>query len=849
MKTDVIRKHVLAVAVMLALIPVAATAQSTSSGEPGPQAPGSTNGSDQGKASQSKQEQNKSDHNKAVNLDETVVTASPGALTKMGSSVSVSSLEADQISNSGLQNAADILRNIPGIRAESSGGDGNANISVRGLPVASGGGKYVQFQVDGMPVLEFGDISFATPDTFLRPDYNIDHVEVVRGGSSSVFASNAPGAVINFITKTGEQQGGDIGITTGLNYDAKRLDFDYGQPISDTTRFHIGGYLRDGTGQKDVGYDAQKGGQLMGNVTHDIDGGFLRLNFQLLDDKSPVYLPVPLSITGSNSNPSVNSLPGFNIQSGALQSPYFLHDLAVGANGDRIFTNISDGYHSKVAAIGGLGEFSLGDGWKLDEQFRIANNSGDFVGPYPGSVQTAASAAQALGGTGATLAYATGPKAGQAVNAANVGGNGLVSNTLLFNVSLPNMNNATNNLTLKRSFDTNNGPLNLLFGYYHSDQTIEQDWHWNQYLETVQGKDAVLLNVYNAAGQAVTQNGLVAYGQPVFGNCCTRYLDVDYKMDAPYLSLSWQPGSWQLDGGVRYDYMKANGSYASASTVPLDVNGDGIIEAPEQNVQVVNLANASPVNYDKKHLEYSFGANYLINTEVALFARISDGARFNSDRLLFGGGVLPDGTVPSAVAVNVVKQDEVGVKWSTQHTSLFVTGFYATTQETNQDVTIPSNPIINRDYKSKGVEVEGSLDYGDFSVRGGVTYTDSKITKDEITPDDVDDEPQRQAHWVWQLNPSYRFGPVTVGATVIGTTKSYAAQPNGLVMPGYTQVNAFVRYDITPRMTVSLQADNLFNAVGLTEIDQSPGGVTTNGLNTARSILGRTVFASWRYSL
>jgi outer membrane receptor protein involved in Fe transport len=70
-----------------------------------------------------------------------------------------------------------------------------------------------------------------------------------------------------------------------------------------------------------------------------------------------------------------------------------------------------------------------------------------------------------------------------------------------------------------------------------------------------------------------------------------------------------------------------------------------------------------------------------------------------------------------------------------------------------------------------------------------------------------------------------------------------------LVMPGYTQVNAFARYDINERMTVSLQADNLFNAVGLTEVDQSPGAVTANGLNTARSILGRTVYASWRYSL
>jgi outer membrane receptor protein involved in Fe transport len=846
MKTDAFRKHVLATAVMLALLPMGAMAQSSTDAAA---QPASGAGASQNTSAPAKPDQKAADRNKAVNLDQTVVTASPGALTKMGSSVSVSTLEADQITDSGLQNAADILRNIPGIRAESSGGDGNANVAVRGLPVASGGGKYVQFQVDGMPVLEFGDISFATPDTFLRPDYNIDHVEVVRGGSSSVFASNAPGAVINFITKTGEQKGGSIGVTYGLNYDAKRLDFDYGEPISDTTRYHIGGYLRDGTGQKDVGYDAQKGGQLMGNITHDIDGGFLRFNFQLLDDKSPVYLPVPLSITGNSNDPSVNSLPGFSAQNGALQSKYFLHDLAIGANGNRIFTNISDGYHSKVAAIGGLGEFSLGDGWKLDEQFRIASNSGDFVGPYPGSVQTAAAAAEAIGGPGATLAYATGPKAGQAVSAANVGGNGLASNTLLFNVSLPNMDNATNNLTLKRAFDTASGPLNLLLGYYHSDQTIKQDWHWNQYLETVQGKDATLLNVYNAAGQAVTQNGLVAYGQPIFGNCCTRYLNVDYKMDAPYLSLSWQPGNWQLDGGLRYDYMKANGSYAGASSVPLDVNGDGIIQVPEQSVQVINFANASPVNYNKKHLEYSFGANYLISSDVALFARISDGARFNADRLLFGGGILADGSVPQAVAVNVVKQDEAGVKWSTQHTSLFVTGFYATTQETNQDVTIPSNPIINRDYKSKGVEVEGSLDYGDLSVRGGVTYTDSQITRDQITPADVGDIPQRQAHWVWQLNPSYRFGPVTVGATVIGTTRSYAAQPNGLVMPGYTQVNAFARYDITSRMTVSLQADNLFNAVGLTEVDQSPGAVTSNGLNTARSILGRTVYASWRYSL
>ncbi len=845
MNVNAVRKHALAAAVMLALLPAAAMAQNSSTAQPvaaaNPAAAKTADG----------QVPAKPDAAKAVNLNQMVVTASPAALTKMGSSISVSTLDTSQIRNSGAQGAADILRDIPGIRAESSGGQGNANISVRGLPVASGGGKFVQFQVDGMPVLEFGDIAFATPDTFLRPDYNIDHVEVVRGGSASVFASNAPGAVFNFITKTGAEKGGDIGLTTGLNYDSKRLDFDYGQPISATTRFHVGGFVHGGEGPKTINYTAQSGGQLMGNITHDIDGGFLRASFQYLDDHEPVFLPVPVRISGSNGSPSVSSLPGFNIQSGAMQSPYFRRDLAVNASGNPVVTDIASGYHSKVRAFGGEGQFDLGNSWTLHEQFRIASNSGSFVGPYPAEVNTASALAQEIGGPGATLGYATGPNAGQMIaNPAALSGNGLATRVHLFNVTLPNMDNATNNLTLKRTFELQDGPLNFLAGYYHSRQRIVQDWHWNTYLETVQGQNASLLDVYNAAGQKQTDHGLVAYGTPYWGNCCVRSYDASYTMDAPYVSLNWQPGNWSIDAGLRYDHMRADGTYAGSNGVsPMDVNRNGVISVPEQTVPVVDNNNPMPINYSKHHLEYSFGANYLVNTNVGLFARASRGARFNSDRLLFGGGLNAGGNAPQGVAVNVVKQYEGGVKWSTRHTSLFVTAFYATTQEQNQDVTSQTQFLISRDYKSRGVELEGSVNYGDLSVRAGATYTHSRITHDAITPSNVGGVPQRQANWIWQLSPTYRVSAFTVGATVIGTTQSYASNPNGLIMPGYTQVNAFASYDINDRMSISLHADNLFNAVGLTEIDQSPGAVTGSGLNTARSILGRTVYASWRYRL
>jgi outer membrane receptor protein involved in Fe transport len=837
MNTALFRKNALALAIAVAGLSagVAMTAQAADAGA--------------GQTTTQKASKKAPNPKKSVNLQQVTITASPGNFTKMSSSISVSSLDPMQIQQSGAQSASDILREIPGIRAESSGGDGNANIAVRGLPVASGGGKFVQFQINGMPVLEFGDIAFATPDTFLRTDLNLKRIEVVRGGSASVFASNAPGAVFNFITKTGETKGGDVRLTTGLNYDSKRLDFDYGQPISATTRFHVGGYLRSGQGAKNINYTAEEGGQVMGNITHDIDGGYLRASFQWLNDKAPVYLPVPVSITGSNSNPHVSSLPGFDVRNGAMQSPYFLRDLAVNAQGNPIVTNIADGYHSKVKAFGGEGLFTLGDDWKLHEQFRIASNSGTFVGPYPAEVNTAAALAQEIGGAGATLGYATGPNAGQMIaNPSTVGGNGLATRVHLFNVSLPNMDNATNNLTLKRTFQLDNGPLDLLFGYYHSIQNIKQDWHWNTYLETVQGKNAQLLDVYDSNGNPLTDHGLVAYGTPYWGNCCVRSYDVKYTMDAPFISTTWEPGNWRIDAGLRFDRIRANGTYAAGINAPMDVNRDGTISVPEQSVAIVDNAHPMPVNYTKHHVEYSLGVNYAFNLNLAVFARASRGARFNADRLLFGGGLNADGNAPQGVAVNEVKQYEGGVKWSTRHISLFATGFYATTQEQNQDVTSTVSTLISRKYRAHGLELEGSYNNGGFALRAGVTYTHSRIVADAITPADVGDTPQRQATWVYQVSPSYMWGPFTVGASAIGTTKSYASNPNGLVMPGYTQVNLFARYAVTPKMDLSLHVDNAFNTIGLTEIDQSPVNVTSNGLNSARSIIGRTVYASWQYS-
>lgn len=768
-----------------------------------------------------------------VQLNDVVITASTGnPLSKLRSSASVSTIKADALEQSAPSSAADIVRDIPGFRSEASGGEGNANVSVRGLPLASGGAKYVQFQEDGLPVLQFGDIDFATGDQFLRADFNIDRVEAVRGGASSTTVSDAPGGVINFISKTGSREGGAFGVTTGLDYQETRLDFDYGGPIASGWRFHAGGFYHFGEGPRDTGFQTVDGGQFKANLTHDLDDGFIRFDVKVLDDKSPVYLPIPIML----GHDSASNFPGINAASGVLQTPQLQSDTAVNANGQRVTTHVADGYHSKTQAFGVEFSKGFGGGWRIDDKFRVSRNSGDFVGPFTQQVGTAANMATALGAPGGAFSYATGGLAGQ-------GYNGYVAEVALFNVTLNDLGNVVNDVKINKTFaGVQGGDLTVQFGLFSSRQSIVEDWHWNTYLEQVSGKNASLVNLTNAASHLLTAGGLLAYGEPLWGNCCVRSYDLTYTTNAPYASLNWQGDKLNIDASLRYDIAKASGTYGGATgTTVMNVGNTPALTAPDMSVPIVNTY--WPVNYTKRYLSYSLGANYAFSPDLAVFARTSEGGRFNAERLLFGGGVIQSGpgigTTSNNDAVNEVWQTEGGVKYRTGALSIYVTAFYAVTRETNADFTNPVEPYINDTYHSQGVEFEGSYRIGDFGFHGGVTYTDSKIHSAADNPASVGKTPQRQAPWVFQGTAQYTHGPVNLGVNLIGTSDSYASNANTQKMPGYTEVNAFAEYKATDRLTVFIRGNNIFNTIGITEID---------GANVARSINGETVSAGLKYS-
>lgn len=723
-----------------------------------------------------------------LQMERVLVTGSAVGTSKMKSSVSVSTLDADAISQAVPTSAADVLRSVPGVRSESSGGESNANMTVRGVPISAGGARYVQIQEDGLPVLQSGDFNFITPDAYVRIDGGLSHLEVVRGGSASTLATNAPGGIINFIGKTGEEEGGSVTLTKGVDYDSSRIDIDYGGRLSPRTRFFVGGFYRSGEGVRKTGVTSEQGGQLRANLTHEFASGYVRLSFKHLDDRSPTALPVPVRV----SNQRISTIEGIDPRTVSFYSPHWVPDLALDKANGLAAHNVNDGMSVRSDALGLEAQFALGDGWTLTERLRKSNNSGRFLGVFA-----------ANNGSVGNYSFATGPRAGQAYA-------GRAFSAVVFNTGIDDAGSVMSDTKLAKTFALDSGAkLTATGGLYASAQDLGLTWNFNEYLMQASGDEPALLQTGNATP------GLVG---PAFGGCCSRAVDMRYKYLSPYANLGLEIGKLNVDASLRHDRQDASGS-ANIAT----------------GARRYDPATAQAVDYALSHNSYSAGANYRLSKALAVFARVSEGVAFNADRILFGAPL--DGSVP--VSINTVRQLEGGVKWRNGPLSAFVTAFHAKTRESNYEVTTQTSTANS--YEAKGLELEAAWRSGAFQANGGLTLTDAEISATAPGGEAViGNTPRRQARAVYQLAASYEFGPALVGASLVGTGKSWADDQHSILMPAYRTVSAFVNYRLNERVMLALSASNLFNEIGYTEVEGDG--------HAARSIGGRAIKASLKYA-
>jgi outer membrane receptor protein involved in Fe transport len=778
---------------------------------------------------------------------------------RLDSATSTSALRATEVETYGARSLGEALRNIPGIRAEYAGGEGNANYSIRGLPLSGTGSKYVQLQEDGLPVLEFGDLSQFTSDMFMRSDLNLAQIETIRGGSASTFASNSPGGVINLISKNGDTEGGAVQATYGLNYGEKRVDGDYGYKLSDTLRFHVGGYYREGEGPRDVGYTAYKGGQIKANITKTFENGYVRVSGKYLDDRTPSYQFVAVKVSGTNDDPTFTAPTNFNLKTDSLLSPGTSNLVTLGRDNNIVREDIRDGQHAVVKSIGLDAQFDVG-GWTITEKFRFADIGGGNLTVRPIAVAPAAALAFAYGGAGGTLAYATGPQAGQAIpSPAALNGNGLLTSAVLIDTKIKSLDNVTNDFRASRVWDIGGGDLTTTVGFYKSSQDYNTFWSFINALTDVRGDgQASLIDVKTAAGVPVTQQGYLAYG--IGGGLYHRSYDVNYGVDAPYASINYHVGKIAVGGSLRYDMGNVDGTlYGSelgggrVGVGSFDMNSNGAISTAETKVAILPLGQPGRVDYNYHYLSYSAGVNYRIAEQLAVFGRYSRGGRASADKILFtpavnyNTGKLVDGSS----AYDTVKQAELGLKYRISGVTFNVTAFSARTGEQNVQVNSkPDGSIqvenIVRGYKAKGVELEAAVRHGPFSVTGGATYTDAKISADATHPDFIGNKPRHQADFIYEVTPQVDLKYATVGVNVIGTTSSYAQDTNQLKLPAYTLVNAFVQIRPTERVQVMLNVNNLFDKLALADVEQAT--IPASGVVSGRAYLGRTASATLRYT-
>lgn len=770
-------------------------------------------------------------------LDQIIITGVTNPKSRIESSVSVTTLRPSTIEQSAPRTTAEIFRTIPGIRSESSGGEGNSNIAVRGVPVSSGGSKYVQLQEDGLPVLLFGDISFATADIFTRFDNNISRIEAIRGGSASTLSSNSPGAIINLISKTGKTEGGSLGTTFGVDYNSFRTDFDYGAPIGDDLYFHMGGFYRVGEGIRDAGYTANNGGQLKLNLTKEFESGYVRVYAKYLNDRAIGYLPNPIQVTGTNADPNFENIPGFDANGQTLHTPFLTQNVGLGESGELRRSDVRDGMNPISTSVGIEASFDLGNDFKITNKGRFSSNRGGFNSPFPASVLTANDflAPAGFGGSNgyASLQYANGD--------GPVDGNTILTPVVLFDTQLNNFNNFMNDIRLTKNFDN----LNLTLGYFKGLQNISMSWLWNSYLLEAAGDNARLIDGFDSTGAPLTENGLVGYGATFFGNCCQRSYDTKYNTSAPYLAVELEASEkLNLDASIRYDNGRVDGSFSGPTTTAFDVNNDGNISVPEQTTQAIDLANPTTVNYDYDYVSFSLGANYLLKDREALFARYSRGASAKADRILFTGLDFTDSDRINAL--DFINQAEFGYKRGFTNGSLYATVFYAkTTEEGGFEAT--SNSIIENDFKSIGIELEGSYRFNDFNFRGGLTYTDAEID----SGDNEGNTPRRQPDLIYSFLPSYSFGENktnSVGLSFIGQTRAFAQDSNELVMPGFVIINSFINVGVTDQLFVNLSANNIFDTLGITESEE--GAITEGQTNLirVRPVPGRSISLGLNYT-
>ena len=793
-------------------------------------------------------------------LQQVVVTGTPevSGVRLLDASFPVSAASLQQIQLAQPSSAADLLKIVPGLWAESSGGETGANIEVAGFP-GGGDAPYVTYQIEGSPVYPAPTLAFMDNSSLLRLDDTIDRIEVVQGGPSVVYSNGQIGATTNIILRHGTQTPrGEIALMLG-DEGLYRLDGFYGGPLAAGWLASIGGFYRVSNGIRNSQFPASEGGQLTETLFRPMTGGSLLLWARQLHDKNLFITDVPVAV--SPDGKTVSAFPGFDPLTGTFAGNA-TRDLTVeefpcsvpGCTPGTISADLANGRGSNIRMFGG--DLSLAFGpWTVSNRMgytaghmptnALFNNFdpetvASFVADEIAAANANPSVMAAAGGVpfvNGTASYmANGGPAATDTYVASLG----------FWIVEKKIQAFTDDLRFSRTLFAGN---TVTLGGYFADYSSDDTWYLgNDELMTATA-NASLVNVtlYTAAGPAgpvaqVTRNGILSGA---------FYALVDHyhgRNSAIFLSDQWRLGRWLLDAEYRAENEHIDGAVENDSVIDLDANP---LTLYNNGTSVANGA-WSPSNFDHTLGAWSAGANYEINPHMSVYGRVNRGVHFP------GFDDLRTGAAESQHIENY----QIGYKAQADSIYASVDAFHRVFHG------VPYPQILGNG--AQILAISGASSWGvDFQADWfplerlslGLTgdwqhavYTDfsSFAGLGATAFDNNGNILQRQPRLQLRFTPEYSiptgWGELKVFATVSHVDLRYSDPENTQVLPAYTTLDAGLIAKVGPHLEARIQGSNLTNELGLTEGNSRDltSGIST-GFEMARPIFGREVQGQLKY--
>lgn len=747
--------------------------------------------------------------------EEIIVTGTAGGgINRQDAAFAITSINADAINRAAPNSTADLFKVIPGVSAESSGGQNGANIFVRGYP-SGGDAEFVTLTVQGVPFFSPPTLSFLENTQLIRIDETIERVEAVRGGTGALFGNGQPGLTVNFVQKEGGRDFEGLVKASITDYGDLRGDMLLSGPLGENTSFMVGGYYSSGEGIRSPGFTAEKGGQITANIRHDLDKGSILVFARYLNDRGQWLLPIPVIRDGNKVRQFGNIDPG----TGVLAGPETR--LAVLPDGTR--TDLADGRGAKLINLGTNFDYEVGDGLQLRYRASYLKGDADTTGLVPASTATTANAyAASLGSTVGSLTYVNGGQAVAGTTQVVRAGTWIVRKQI---------EDFTNDLAVE--WESGNNKFTV--GAYYSDFSSDDQWNLgNVHLLTAENHGR-LLNLTLANGQIASSNG---FTQGSFFNVNAAYDGREYAF---YAVDEFQiTPDLRFDAGIRYQNYKATGTIENNSSVDTDGNPNTLYN----NGTAVLNGTFRNIAYKKGAWSWTAGLNYDFSSSVGAYVRYNRG---NTNPFFDN---LRDGIFVSPRVDNF----EGGVKVRTDLVSLYATLFHTKFKGLVTTVIQNGAPVADiGGARSTGIELEGQVrPIDNFAIAFSGTWLDAKYRDFFAGGGTIDlsgNRVQRQPKWQWRVTPSYdiEFGDdskVSLYSTFSYVGDRFSDTANTQSLPHYFKIDAGVTVDVNKALTFAVTADNLTDKVGLTEGDPRTLGQVGGEVVNARPILGR----SFRFS-